>query len=111
MGPRRELDQMTARVRGTAMGGERSAMPLVANSMEAVAQSAMRSATTERAPGDRVHEERVSSATNQGSETSGETGAQDNTLSKEAFEALAQQMADRVARELKRERERRGQWT
>jgi hypothetical protein len=92
------------------MGGERSSMPLIANSMQAVAQSAMRSATTERAPGDRVHEERVSSAT-RGAETEGEAASQDNTLSKEAFEALAQQMADRVARELKRERERRGQWT
>jgi len=102
---------MTARVRGAAMGGERSAMPLVANSMQAVAQSAMRSATTERAPGDRVHEERVTSATGEGAEAGGETGTKENSLSKEAFEALAQQMAERVARELKRERERRGQWT
>ena len=109
-GPRRDLDQMSARVRGTSMGGERSSMPLIANSMQAVAQSAMRSATTERAPGDRVHEERVSSATH-GAEAESGAGAQENTLSKEAFEALAQQMADRVARELKRERERRGQWT
>ena len=93
------------------MGGERSSMPLVANSMQAVAQSAMRSATTERAPGDRVNQERVSSATNESAAVGSEAGAEENTLSKEAFEALAQQMADRVARELKRERERRGQWT
>lgn len=109
-GPRRDVDQMAARVRGTSMGGERSSMPLIANSMQAVAQSAMRSATTERAPGDRVHEERVTSAT-RGADSEGEATSQENTLSKEAFEALAQQMADRVARELKRERERRGQWT
>jgi hypothetical protein len=101
---------MAARVRGAATGGARSAMPLVAPAMQAVASHAMRSATSERAPGDRVRSAQVTDGASQVADEP-QTGQTEASLSREAFEALAQQMADRVARELKRDRERRGSWT
>ena len=99
---------MATRVRGAAGGGMKAAMPLVAPAMAAVASQAMRSAKDEQAPGDRVRAEQVAKGGAQ-EETQAQGG--EATLSREAFEALAQQMADRVGREMKRDRERRGQWT
>ena len=92
------------------MGGDRSAMPLVSPALQAVASQAMLSAKTEQAPGDRVRSEQA--AGSRGTDAAAEASqAGEASLSREAFEALAQQMADRVARQMKRDRERRGQWT
>ena len=82
----------------------------MAPAMQAVASHAMRSATSERAPGDRVRSEQVGDGATSAADEQ-KTGQTEASLSREAFEALAQQMADRVSRELKRDRERRGSWT
>ncbi|MEE2780508.1 MAG: hypothetical protein VYE15_08285, partial [Myxococcota bacterium] len=86
----------------STVGGD--SMPLIAPAMHAVAHSAMRSANTEEAPGQQAAPTPAPASTTPEPQPEAE-------LSKEAFEDLAQRMADRISRRMRREKERRGQWT
>ena len=83
-------------------------MPLVAPAVKAVAQTALRKGREESMGGEGASSGVDEAAAPPG----GDSGAvsEAGKLSKAAFEKLAYEMADRVARRLKREQERKGQW-
>ncbi len=87
-------------------GSARVPMPLVAPAVKAVAQTALLSSRAEESPAARVS----SSSAPAGGASSQEaaTPAEAPSLTKEALEALAVEMADRIARRMKREKERTG---
>ena len=106
-----DLGRMTSSVMDAPRTSPETAMPLVAPAMKAVAQTALRKSRGEQAAGSETSSA-ASSATNKanGPDNTGQSASGEPVLSKEAFEALAVKMADRVARRMKREQERRGQW-
>jgi len=89
------------------LGPSRVSLPYVAPAVKAVAQSALLEPRNAPAEGS-------GSAPPQSGGTGGNKGAEGGggqpTLSKAAMKKLAIEMADRVARLLQREKERRGKW-
>ena len=113
-GAPRSPDADLGRIADGAMGAaprDQAAMPLIAPAVQAVAQSALRSARSEQSPGERVRAEEKHGAPAAAGEETGPERTEAGQLTREAFEQLALQMADRIARRMQRDRERRGQWT
>ncbi|MGB0589001.1 MAG: hypothetical protein ACPGU1_04895 [Myxococcota bacterium] len=106
--PHADLGQLAAKIMEIAPAAGEAPMPLVAPAVKAVAQTALRKGRGESMGGDAA----TAGGDAAPSAAGGESGAASEAgkLSKAAFEKLAYEMADRVARRLKREQERKGQW-
>jgi hypothetical protein len=85
---------------GNAKNGS---MPLVAPAVKAVAQTAMRSSKSEEAPA-------ATPSVQQAPSEEGATPASAGGMNDKAMDQLAQEMAGRISRRLKREKDRRGIW-
>jgi hypothetical protein len=104
-----ELGQLAAKIMEIVPSAGEAPMPLVAPAVKAVAQTALRKGRDESLGGGDASSGGADAAV---SSPGGDSGAASvaGKLSKAAFEKLAYEMADRVARRLKREQERKGQW-
>lgn len=98
-----DLGRLAATVLDSPDVGRRVPMPLVMPAVKAVAQSALREDAS--APGANVDGAKQRADQQGQNAVDSKAGAQ---LSDEALEALAHEFADRIARKMKREQERRG---
>ena len=101
-----DLGRLAATVLDSPDVGRRVPMPFVMPAVKAVAQSALREDAS--APGANVEgaRQRADQQAQQGQDgADAKAGAK---LSDEALDALAHEFADRIARRMKREQERRG---
>ncbi|MGM0576312.1 MAG: hypothetical protein ACQEXJ_11330 [Myxococcota bacterium] len=101
-----DLGRLAESVLDAPDAGERVPLPLVAPAVKAVAQTAMRKPSSEQRSGASSRDGRAGDS----SPSPAEGSAPEAELSKEAFESLALEMADRIARRMKRDKERRGIW-
>lgn len=102
--PHADLGKLAAAIVSSSQAASRAPLPLIAPAAKAVAQTALRSANTEARPAS--SEKRSSMASGGGSQ--GQPSKQ--TLSEEAMEQLAIEMASRVAQIMGRNKERIGVW-
>jgi hypothetical protein len=101
-----DLGRLAATVLDSPDVGRRVPMPLVMPAVKAVAQSALREDASARGANVDGAKQRADQQAQQGQNAAdSKAGAQ---LSDEALEALAHEFADRIARKMKREQERRG---
>ena len=97
---------MVGAMHNPAVGADQANMPLIAPSMSAVSAAALRSDKRESAPGDVTEAPKQPDSLNEPA-----AEAEDKGLSKDAFEQLALKLVDRISRRMRREKDRRGQWT
>ena len=100
-----DLGKLAASIVGSSDTSSRAPMPLVAPAVKAIAQTALRDATTNSA---------VSNNSSSGGSTppaAGSRGPVDAKMSEKAIEMLAIEMANRVARLMGLTNERRGIWS
>jgi hypothetical protein len=106
--PHANLGQLAARIMETSAVAGQAPMPLVAPAVKAVAQTALRKGREESMGGEAAASGGGAPSAADGA--SSDAPADAGKMGKAAFETLAYEMADRIARRLKREQERRGQW-
>ncbi len=98
-----DLGKLASAIVSNNQASARTPLPLIAPAAKAVAQTALRSATTEARPGRQ----------NKSQGSSGGEGAQNKSqagLSEQALDQLAIEMASRVAQIMGRNKERIGVW-
>ena len=103
----KELPALTHSMMDNSPQAQVMPMPLIAPTVKAVAQSAMRKGKDE-APA--RSETMLNSDRAPMPQPIAESPSEVGTLSKDAFESLAVEMADHISRRIQREKERKGQW-
>ena len=106
--PHADLGNLAAKIMENSPSAGAAPMPLVAPAVKAVAQTALRKGRDESMGADASSSAAGALDAPPGGDSNRSSEAA--KLSKAAFEKLALEMADRVARRLKREQERKGQW-
>ena len=107
--PHADLGSLAAKIMDSSPSAGAAPMPLVAPAVKAVAQTALRKPRDESVGTDGGGSGSSEAPAGPPGGDSGRT-SEASKSSKAAFEKLALEMADRVARRLKREQERKGQW-